>query len=163
MMGKPEKSPAWRAWLRRGLLGILIVTAGWMLWRGQPAEKPPLASTPSPAPTREAASQRSLREAAYDKDRLSLEKLLESGAADADTQAAAARRLEQLVDSHQAEIAVEEALRKAGYAPALVLVQNGAMTVLLEPGSPADSAAILTLCAAHAGVSAENIRIMTAD
>lgn len=161
MMKHAKTAPAWHGWLRRGLLGLLVICAGWMLW--QNAETPDMASPqPTPAPTQEAQSERALREEAYDKDRASLEALLDSGAADEQTRAQAAKRLEQLVSDHQSEIAVEEALRGAGYQPVLVLLQNGALTVMLTGDNAGDSAAIFALCAAHAGISPENIRIMTA-
>lgn len=161
MMKQAKTAPAWRGWLRRGLLGLLVICAGWMLW--QDAETPGAASPqPTPAPAQEAESGRALREEAYDKDRASLEALLDSGAADEQTRAQAAKRLEQLVSDHQSEIAVEEALRGAGYQPVLVLLQNGALTVMLTGDNAGDSAAIFALCAAHAGISPENIRIMTA-
>jgi len=134
-----------------------------MLWQG--AEAPEAADpqpTPTPVPAQEAESGRTLREEAYDKDRASLEALLDSGAADEQTRAQAAKRLQQLVNDHQNEIAVEEALRGAGYQPVLVLLQNGALTVMLTGENAGDSAAIFALCAAHAGISPENIRIMTA-
>lgn len=161
MMKQAKTAPAWRGWLRRGLLGLLVLCAGWMLWRdaGTPGEAP---APPTPAPTQAAQSERALREEAYDKDRASLEALLDSGAADEQTRAQAAQRLEQLVSDHQSEIAVEEALRGAGYQPVLVLLQNGALTVMLTGDNAGDSTAIFALCAAHAGVSPENIRIMTA-
>lgn len=163
-MKQAKITPAWRGWLRRGLLGLLLVCAGWMLWRGakapEAAEVPP---APTPAPTQEAENGRALREEAYDKDRASLEALLASGAADEATRAQAAERLERLVGDHQSEIAVEEALRAAGYRPVLVLLQNGALTVMLSEDAAGSSAAILSLCAAHAGVPPEDIRIMKAD
>lgn len=161
-MKQTKTIPAWREWLRRGLLVVLLLCAGWMLWQGAntpETEAPPV----TPAPTQEAESGRSLREEAYDKDRASLETLLASDAADEATRAQAAERLERLVSDHQSEIAVEEALRATGYGPVLVLLQNGALTVILSGGKAGDSAAIFSLCAAHAGVSPENIRIMTAD
>lgn len=163
MMKQAKTAPAWRGWLRRGLLGLLLACAGWMLWQGagtpDAAEPQP---TSTPAPTQTAQSERSLREEAYDKDRASLETLLDSGAADEQTRAQAAKRLQQMVSDHQSEIAVEEALRGAGYQPVLVLLQNGALTVMLNGENAGDSAAIFALCAAHAGISPENIRIMTA-
>ena len=52
--------------------------------------------------------------------------------------------------------------REAGYENAVVLIQNGAVTVMLPQGrlNEETSAQILALCVVHAGVGAENIRIM---
>jgi len=161
-----QKAPRSRgAWLRLGMLLFLILLSCAMLYQHRP--KPPSPSpSPTPAqPVQTIQAERSRREEAYDKDIASLEKLLESGAADADTQAQAARRMERMIDDHQSELAVEEALHQAGFAPALVLVQNGALTVMLSAASPdaETSASILNLCVSHTDIAAENIRIMTSD
>jgi len=73
--------------------------------------------------------------------------------------------MERMIGDHQSELAVEEALHQAGFAPALVLVQNGALTVMLSAASPdaETSASILNLCVSHTDIAAENIRIMTFD
>lgn len=157
-----KKIPAWSAWLRRGLLAVLIAAAAWLWWELDKDALEP-AGTPAPMPSPTAAlSERALRERAYDKDVAALTALLESGAADADTQAQAARYLEELIAAHQGELAVEEALRRAGYQDCLVVVSGGAMTVML-PQSDLDaqnSAAVWSLCAAHANVGADEIRLM---
>lgn len=157
------KKPAWRAWLRRGMLAALALTAAALLM--QKEEAPPVpapAATPSQAPAQE---ERTRREAAYDKDIAALEALLQSGAADADTQAQAARRLDALVGEHQAEAAIEEALIKAGFEPCLALMSGGALTVMLDAAhmNAQASAAILALCTAHTDLAAENIRIMALE
>lgn len=155
------KSPALRTWLRRGILLVLLLTIGWMAFRYPQSdtadERSPMAT---PAPT--VADERTLREKAYEQDLLSLEKLLQSGAADADTQEQAARRMQRMIADHQSEAAIEDALRRSGFDPSMVLVQNGAITVILkEKQVQADlSASILNLCTAHTDISAENIRIM---
>lgn len=161
---KTSKKPAFSQWLRRGLLMVLLAAAAGMLWMGQ---KPPVQphAPATPAPTQAALrEERSIREAAYAQDLAALEKLLESGAADEQTRAQAAQRLERMTEEHQSEIAIEEALLQAGYLPVLVLCQNGAVTVMVQESlSPEQSAAVLSLCIAHAEVSAENVRIMTAQ
>lgn len=68
--------------------------------------------TPAPAATQE----RTAREAAYDKDVAALTALLDSGAADEETRAQAAERLDRLVADHQSELGLEEALNQAGYS-----------------------------------------------
>ena len=105
--------------------------------------------------------RRSVREAAYDKDVAALQALVESAETDESTRAQAARRLEKMIGEHQAEMAIEEALRQAGYAPKLVLMQNNALTVMLDGEvSSTVSASVLALCAAYTEVEAENVRIM---
>lgn len=155
-----HKKPAWHSWLRRGVL-ILLLAASAVLWQyhqtGKEADVPP----PTPAPTME-PDRRSVREAAYDKDVQALTALLQSGAADADTQAQAAKHLDELIMAHQAETAVEEALLEAGYDRCAVVISGGAVTVMLpaEAINAQNSAAVVSLCAAHANVGADSIRLM---
>lgn len=159
-MKEKKKSPVWRAWIRRGVLAALAIAIGIMVCQ-RVSQTPPSAPAPQPTQT-QTTDERTLREIAYDKDVQALEKLLQSGATDVDTQQAAARRLERMVKDHQSEAAIEEALHQAGYDTALVLVQNDALTVMLSANiiSAEASAVIWSLCTAHADVSPENIRIM---
>ena len=158
-------------WLRRGLLAALIAAAAALAWLRLPAPAPsdapePDASlsagqTPTPAVTQE----RTARETAYDKDVAALTALLDSGAADEETRAQAAARLDQLVADHQSELGLEETLNQAGYSPCVVLLQNGALTVIVASSdmTAETSAAILSLCAAHTDLGVENIRIMARE
>lgn len=158
-------------WLRRGLLAALIATAAALAWLRLPAPAPSDAPEPdaslsagqTPAPA--AAQERTARETAYDKDVAALTALLDSGAADEETRAQAAARLDQLVADHQSELGLEEALNQAGYSPCVVLLQNGALTVIVASSdmTAEASAAILSLCAAHTDIGVENIRIMARE
>ena len=91
--------------------------------------------------------------------------LLDSGAADGETRAQAAGRLDRLVADHQSELGLEEALNQAGYSSCAVLLQNGALTVIVASSdmTAEASAAILSLCAAHTDIGVENIRIMARE
>ena len=158
-------------WIRRGLLGALIAAAAALVWLRLPAPTPPKTPEPSvslsasqtPAPA--AAQERTAREAAYDKDVAALTALLDSGAADEETRAQAAERLDRLVADHQSELGLEEALNRAGYSPCVVLLQNGALTVIVASAdmTAEASAAILSLCIAHTDIGVENIRIMARE
>lgn len=158
-------------WLRRGLLAALIAAAAALAWLRLPAPAPSDAPEPdaslsagqTPAPA--AAQERTARETAYDKDVAALTALLDSGAADDETRAQAAARLDQLVADHQSELGLEEALNQAGYSPCVVLLQNGALTVIVASSdmTAEASAAILSLCAAHTDIGVENIRIMARE
>ena len=179
-MNAKKTSPEGRAkkkrtatWLRRGLLAALIATAAALAWLRLPAlmpsDAPPDAPEPSaslsqtPAPA--AAQERTARETAYDKDVAALTALLDSGAADEETRAQAAARLDQLVADHQSELGLEETLNQAGYSPCVVLLQNGALTVIVASSdmTAETSAAILSLCTAHTDIGVENIRIMARE
>ena len=161
-MKKESENPVWQAWLRRGLLVVLILAAGMLWWtegEPKPVQEPLPESTPLPAPQRD---ERLKRETAYERDVAALQALLESGAADAATQELAAQKLTELIGEHQHEIGLETALLEAGYENAVVLMQNGAVTVMVpqEILSESASAQILELCVIHAGVGPENVRVM---
>lgn len=177
-MNAKKTSPEGRAkkkrtatWLRRGLLAALIAAAAALAWLRLPAPAPSDAPEPdaslsagqTPAPA--AAQERTARETAYDKDVAALTALLDSGAADEETRAQAAARLDQLVADHQSELGLEETLNQAGYSPCVVLLQNGALTVIVASSdmTAEASAAILSLCAAHTDIGVENIRIMARE
>lgn len=163
MMSKKTDKPRVdaRQRLRWGILIVLVLTAGALLL---PKDAPP---SPAPAviaqPTLAPQSARDARETAYDKDIATLRALLDDARTDADTRAQAGERLTLMVGEHQSELGVEQALTSAGFAPCLVLMQNGSLTVMVsEPElSGTQSATILSVCAAHTDVAVENIRIMT--
>ena len=155
MKTQPESA----AWLRRAVLIVLLVAAaGLAVIRYAPHETTQPAAAPVAVPE---TDRRALREKAYEKDIAALQELMQSPSADKTTRAQAAAMLQQLLRDHQTELAVEEALEAAGYAPRLVLMQNNALTIMLDGETSAEvSALILELCAAHADVAAENVRIM---
>ncbi len=149
-------------WVRWGILAVLLAAAAW-LWfaegRTEPHEPPEPVQTPAVLTPNDA---RLKREASYEKDVAALQALLESGAADAATQEMAAKNLAQLIEEHTSEIALELALEEAGFAGAAVIVQNGAVTVMLsdEQLTETVSTQIISLCIAHTDAGAENVRVM---
>ena len=150
-----------RAGLRAAVL-ITLMLAGAALWFFGPTEAPAPetnAPTATPAPT---ADARASREAAYERDVAALEALVANEALGAATREQAAGRLSQMAQEHQQALGIERALEGAGYGVSVVLVQNGALTVVMSaPDISAEaSAAILALCAAHTDIGAENISIM---
>lgn len=156
------KKPAFQMWCRRVLLAILVLTAGILWWtegRWQDVAKNQPIATPVPTAKQD---ERLKRETAYDRDVAALQAMLESGAANEATQEMAAQKLAELIGEHQHEIGLETALLEAGYENAVVLMQNGAVTVMVpqERVNEETSAQLLELCVVHAGVGPENIRIM---
>lgn len=150
------------AWLRVGLLIVLILAAFWLWWMDGRMEKQP---TPQPTVTPAATQQidrRSQREKAYEQDLAALQALVENSEMDEATREAASQQLAALIAQHQQELGLETALLEAGYENAVVLVLGGAVTVMIAQEQLTDnaSAQILALCVAHAGVGAENVRIM---
>ena len=85
-----QKAPRSRgAWLRLGTLLFLILLSCALVYQHR-FNRSSAVQSPTPAPSVvDVQAERSLRETAYDKDIASLERLLESGAADADTQSQA--------------------------------------------------------------------------
>lgn len=148
--------------LRLALLLALIAAACGLICLqndGAIEEAPP---TLTPAPVK-AATETDSRETAYQQDREALTALIESEQTDEATRKQAQTKLMQMVEEHQTEAGIQQALTQAGYGPCTALCQNGALTVMLTRDSltSADSAAILALCTAHTDISVENIRIMT--
>ena len=148
-------------WFRRILLLALSLAAG-VLWITEGRrEKEELRPQPSPA-VQQQSSVRVRREEAYNKDIAALQKLTQNTDAAESTREMAAQQLAQLIEAHQAEIALENALQDAGFSDSVVVVQNNAVTVMLRPEqlNEAVSAQILSLCIAHTSVGAENVRVM---
>ena len=149
-------------WVRWGILAVLVAAAAW-LWfaegRTEQRAVPGPVQTPAVIVPNDA---RLKREASYEKDVAALQALIESGAADEATQEMAAKNLAELIEEHTSEIALESALEEAGFAGAAVIVQNGAVTVMLpdEQLSEKNSAQIISLCIAHTDAKAENVRVM---
>ncbi len=158
---EPKKNAGRAA--RLGLLAALLIAAGILFWQNRqpsvPMETLPEA-TASPAPT---VSGRDVRELSYEKDTAALQALTENGQLQQAVRDQAAEQLNRMIQNHQTELAIEEALQKAGFVPALVIMQNDSLTVNVGPRelSGADSMTILSLCVAHSDVPSENIRIMT--
>lgn len=159
-MNQHPKSHGGKPWLRRSLLLLLVAAAAVLaLCRPRATVSPSPAETPAP----QTASERDAREDAYQQDLEALNALLQNTSTDESARQQAQTQLMSMVAAHQAELGIEEALTQAGYAPCLVLCQNGALTVMLQRDTltASDSAAILSLCAAHTDIGVENIRIMT--
>ena len=158
---EPKKNAGRAA--RLGLLAALLIAAGILFWQNRlpsvSTETPPEA-TASPAPT---VSGRDVRELSYEKDTAALQALTENGQLQQAVRDQGAEQLNRMIQNHQTELAIEEALQKAGFVPALVIMQNDSLTVNVGPWelSGADSMTILSLCVAHSDVPSENIRIMT--
>lgn len=156
-----KKADAGR-WMRMVVLAALVMVA-MIMWRslGKQENTQPSAPTATQMPAAQ-KNEREKRENAFEKNTAALQALLESGAADQATQEMAAQKLAMLIEEHHNEIGLENALREAGYEDAVVIVQNKAVTVMLseELLNEENSTRILTLCVAHCGVGAENVRIM---
>lgn len=157
---EPKKNAGHAA--RLGLLAALLIAAGVLFWQKVQlpiSQEPPEEVIVSPAPT---VSGREVRELSYEKDAAALQALTENDQLQQAVRDQAAEQLARMVQNHQTELAIEEALQKAGYLPALVIMQSDSLTINVgarELSGP-DSMTILSICVAHSDVPSENIRIM---
>ncbi|MBE5810290.1 MAG: SpoIIIAH-like family protein [Clostridiales bacterium] len=96
-------------------------------------------------------------------DIAALEALIAQPLLDTATREDAADRLQEIIDCRQAQSALEGALVSSSLAPCVAVISGGSLTIVTEKAdiTSRDSSLILTLAAAHAGISPENIRIMT--
>lgn len=99
------------------------------------------------------------------RDIAALEALVNQPLLDEATREAAADQLAALVSVRQAQSALESALSGSSLQPCVVVVSGGSVTIVTEKSAVTDkdSALVLTLAAAHAGTSPENVRIITAE
>lgn len=98
------------------------------------------------------------------RDMATLEALINQPALDEATRESAADRLAELVSIRQTQSALESALSGSSLHPCVAVVSGGNVTIVTEKSAVTDkdSALVLTLAAAHAGVSPENVRIIPA-
>lgn len=168
--GKPDHETR-NARVRLCILTLLLTAAALLaFWpkagdshstSGSQFEETPV---PTAVPTLppESLTARQTREAAYEKDLAKLQALCDDETLQEETRQQAARQMTRMIQQHQLELGLEEALTNAGFAPCLVLMQNDALTVAVSASevTAAQSAVILSICLAHTEVAAENIRIM---
>lgn len=153
------------------LLALLITTLA--ISGAANRERLQTASTTVNIPVTETAAQPLGALEAYrrqrDQDALSdiaaLEKLVAQPALDESTREAAAAQLQTVIGSRQAQSAMEGALAGSSLHPCVAVVAGGSVTIVTEKRTVTkkDSALVMTLAEAHAGVSPENIRIITAE
>lgn len=152
------------------LLGLLIITlavSGYAS-RQQATE----ASATVEIPVTEAAAQplspletyRQQRDQEARSNIAALEKLIAQVNLDEATRDAAAQQLQQIIDNRQAQTALEGALIGSSLYPCAAVVSDGSVTIVTEKAAVTDkdSALVLTMAAAHAGASPENVRIISA-
>ena len=94
-----------------------------------------------------------------------LERLIAQNALDSQTRDAAADQLQAIIAVRQAQTALEGALANSSLAPCVAVLAGDALTIVTEKATitEKDSALVLTLADAHAGIRPENVRIITAE
>lgn len=105
------------------------------------------------------------RESSLHADVSALTALINQHELDANTREQAADQLQAIVDAHQAQKSLEGALVGSSLYPCIAVVQEGSLTIVTRKAelTQKDSALVMTLAAAHTGISPENIRIITAE
>ena len=151
-----------------GLLTLTLVVSGYANQQRVTA-----ASSTVSIPVMETATQplsplescRQQRDQEAWRDMAALETLINQPLLDEATREASADQLAALVSNRQAQSALESALSGSSHHPCVAVVSNESVTIVTEKSAVTDkdSALVLTLAAAHAGVSPENVRIITAE
>lgn len=104
-----------------------------------------------------------------DRDALSdiaaLEKLCAQENLDESLREDASNRLQSIIDSRQAQSALEGALLNSSLYPCVAVVTGGSVTIVTGKTTitDQDAALVMTLAAAHAGASPQDVRIITAE
>ena len=94
-----------------------------------------------------------------------LEHLTAQPLLDKSTREAAAEQLQSIIDIRQAQSAIEGALSNSSLSPCVAVIAGNALTIITSKSTVTDkdTALIMTLAAAHAGIQPENVRIITAE
>ena len=98
-------------------------------------------------------------------DIAALEALCAQTLLDKQTREDAAEKLQTIIECRQAESALEGALSGSSLYPCVAVISGSSLTIVTEKSAitDRDSALVLTLAGAHAGISPENVRIITAE
>lgn len=109
-------------------------------------------------------SYRQQRDQEAQSDIAALEKLIAQPTLDEDTREAAAAHLQEIIANRQAQSALEGALAGSSLYPCAAVVSGGNVTIVTQKSTVTDrdSALVMSLAAAHAGVTPEKVRIITA-
>lgn len=104
------------------------------------------------------------RDAAHHQDVEALTQLIAQEDLDARTRQDAASQLASLIHCREARDAIEEALSGTDLSPCAAVVTRNAVTLVTAKAAPTDedAALVMTLASVHAGVSMEDVRIITA-
>lgn len=108
---------------------------------------------------------RTRREETYLSDLSTLQALCDQTALSDQTREDAARQLQEMVARRESQLALEGALAQSGVYPCVAVITPGSVTVVTEKEtlSSGESALVMTLAKAHAGVEPSGVRVMTAE
>lgn len=148
---------------------LLTLAVSWLATSRRLAQSAATVSLPvepvSAVPAGRLEQFRARREEAFLADAASLQALCDQDSLSATTREDAARQLQQLVSTRETQLALEGALAQSGLYPCVAVVSEGSVTLVTEKETLSDgeSALLLTLAQAHAGVAPSGVRVMTAE
>ena len=98
-------------------------------------------------------------------DMAALQALCDQENLSARTREDAAAQLQALVSRREQHTALEGALSQSGVYPCVAVVESGSVTIVTEKDGLTDgeSALVITLARAHAGVEPSGVRVMAAE
>lgn len=98
-------------------------------------------------------------------DMAALQSLCDQENLDAQTREDAAAKLQAMIETRQAQLTLEGALTQSGVYPCVAVISPGSVTIVTEKATLSDgeSALVMTLAQAHAGVEPSGVRVMTAE
>ena len=98
-------------------------------------------------------------------DMAALQALCDQENLSARTREDAAAQLQALVSRREQQTALEGALSQSGVYPCVAVVEGGSVTIVTEKDGLTDgeSALVITLAKAHAGVEPSGVRVMAAE
>ncbi len=108
---------------------------------------------------------RARQEEAYLSDLSTLQALCDQSSLSDQTREDAAQQLQEMVARRESQMALEGALAQSGVYPCVAVITPGSVTVVTEKEtlSSGESALVMTLAKAHAGVEPSGVRVMTAE
>lgn len=148
---------------------LLTLAVSWFATNKRLVEAATTVSLPvepvSALPTGRLEQFRARREEAFLADTASLQALCDQENLSASTREDAARQLQQLISTRETQLALEGALTQSGLYPCIAVVSEGSVTLVTDKATLSDgeSALVLTLAQAHAGVAPSGVRVITAE
>ena len=156
---------------RNALLLLCLLTtlaASWFFTNQRLTEAAATVSLPVEQVSAPAASRleafRARQEETYLSDTAALQALCAQENLSSATREDAAAQLQRMVDTRQTQLALEGALAQSGVYPCVAVISQGSVTIVTEKDTLSDgeSALVMTLAQAHAGVEPSGVRVMTA-
>lgn len=148
---------------------LLTLTVSYFVTQQRLVEASATVSLPveqvTPTPASRLEEFRTRREETFLSDIATLQSLCDQPALSDQTREDAARQLQDLVTTRESQLALEGALTQSGVYPCVAVITQGSVTIVTEKETLSDgeSALVMILAKAHAGVEPSGVRVMTAE